>query len=717
MRSVFTFLSTLAVLLVLPWSASASPAPEFVPGEVVVKFKAESAPQARVQALNAIGAGGSEAIGLPRTRLVDLDEDVDPEVAARRLEARPEVAWAEPNFIYRIHNVQPNDPFFTNGSLWGLLNTGQSVPQFVDPGSRDDPRTGLAGVDIGATRAWQESTGSEEVLVGVVDTGIASHPDLNANLRLDLSRDFRTWDDQGEEEDPSADSGLHGTHVAGTIGAVGNNGVGITGINWRTGLVALRALDALSGSNTDIAAAFAYAGQLGIPVVNASLGGTAESRLQADAIRLSPGTLFVIAAGNSGIDHENEQSGYPCDYDFANVICVAALGNRGDLAWFSDYGAKSVDLAAPGTGIHSTAPVFDDEAHTFPVDPSTFADDWETGPAGLEWQADDSDPEDPFLVSGPLTPGTESVLTSQDFDLEDRRGCALHGWVYRDFGDEADNAILSIERSINGFSWQPVAVFNTSTGDSSAKIEAALHADGTSYLSLRLRLLVDEDAPLGLEPVEIRELRVRCLADPDPGSYVFQHGTSMAAPHVAGAAALLLSKRPDLSVAELRNALLSTVRPMPSLAGKTVTGGMLDLAAAMASIEKPAPAPPVVRRRLRTTVLPGARLLRRTRGVIFRVTSDAEADVTARAVISWRGGGRLRLKRLVGGRRSPRDKTAKLSVPGRMTKLQLRANRRQLRRLIRVQRSGRPLRVQLTVRVHSREHRPGPPIRRAFRLR
>lgn len=726
MHRLRLLLAALVLFCGIPAYAQAEQ-PEYVPGEVLVKFKASSSPQGRVKALGAAGAQGSQPIRLPRTRRVELNnEKVDPQAAARRLEAQPEVAWSEPNYIYRKRAVRPNDPFFSDSSMWALLNTGQTLPQWVEKGNIDHPRAGLPGIDIGATRAWQATTGSRGILVGVADTGVATHPDLNANLRLDFSRDFRADSGSGEAPDPPADSDGHGTHVAGTIGAVGNNGLGISGINWQVGLVGLRVLDGGRGTNADIAAAFAYAGQLGLRVVNASLGGPGESQAMTDAIRLSPGTLFVVAAGNSENDHDAPGAGFdtPCDIDLPNLICVAAVGNIGDLVWFSDYGRHSVDLGAPGAGIRSTEPVFDRDVHRFPIDPDTFAEDWETGPAGLEWGIGDLG-EHKVLATGPLVPGSESYLNADAFSLEGRRACTLQGGVKLGFGPHPGEATLIVERSIEGSRWKEIATFYLSTPDDGSllPLQGALHADGEGSVAVRMRVVVEEDADPDLEGVQIAGLRVQCLASPDPGTYRFSHGTSMAAPHVAGAAALLLAKRPELTVAELRHALLSTVRPLTSLTGKTVTGGMLDLEAAMAAIQRPAPVPapepqPEARRpRLISTVIPGARLLRRTRGINFRVTSNAIADVNARAVIAWRGGGRMQLQRLVGGRPSPHNRSARLSIPGRAAKLQLRPTPRQLRRLLRIQRSGRALRVGLVVRMHSPEHLPGQPMRRAFRLR
>lgn len=724
MQKLFAPLSVFLALFILPSSAGALGPAEYVPGEVLVKFRASSSPQARVQALSAVGAKSSEPIRLPRTRLAELaDGELDPHTAATRLEKRPEVVWAEPNYIYRTQVLEPNDPFFTNGWLWGLRNSGQTIPLPSDASSGG--QAGLSGQDIGATRAWAHTTGSRDILVGVADTGVAAHPDLNGNLRLDLSRDLRADTTIEEQADPTADDDRHGTHVAGTIGAVGNNSLGVAGVNWQAGLVGLRVLDSGGGTNANIASGFAYAGQIGLRVVNASLGGPGESEAIKDAIRLSPGTLFVIAAGNSGIDHD--EAGMPkfspCDVEAPNLICVAAIDNIGGLAGFSDYGARSVDLAAPGVDIMSTIPTFDPEVHILRIEETFFNEDWKSTstPAGLEWRIDEVNGEE-MLISPPLSPEIESqVTTSAPIDLSGERGCSLRGWINFDFetDEEVAQAILVVERSVDSINWQ---MMTNLTGSEWEQLKVPLRADGRPHVVFRFRLVTGEEVPPGLNGVRIPELSVHCLTDPGPeGSYDALNGTSMATPHVAGAAALLLAKRPELTVAELRHALLSTVRPLASLAGKTVTGGALDLAAAMEAIEKPAPvpAPPsdVRRARLVSSIVPGARLLRRTRGVPFRVTSDAEADVTARAVIAWRGGGRIRLHRLIGGQQSPRDRTARLSVPGRMTKLQLQPTGRQLRRLLRIQRTGRKLHLRLLVRVHSREHRPTRPHQRNYRLR
>jgi len=245
------------------------------------------------------------------------------------------------------------------GNLWGLANTGQAV---------NGHAAGTADADIDAPEAWDRNRGSASTVVAVVDSGIEfTHADLAPNLwrnpgetpdgRDDHANgyvdDINGWDFVDGDALP-ADANGHGTHVAGTIAASGNDGVGVTGVTWRAGLMALRALDATgSGYTSDLVRAYAYAARNGARIVNASLGGSSYSKSEYDAIRAAKDVLFVVAAGNSGTDNDTNPS-YPCAYDLPNVLCVAASDRDDALAPFSNYGLGSVDLAAPGVGILST---------------------------------------------------------------------------------------------------------------------------------------------------------------------------------------------------------------------------------------------------------------------------------------------------------------------------------------------------------------------------
>ena len=224
---------------------------------------------------------------------------------------------------------------------------------------------------IGTPRVWSLTTGSSEVTVAIVDSGVeSSHPDLAPNMWSNpgevpgngadddsngLIDDSNGWDWVQSDGDPNDENG-HGTHVAGIIGARGNNSLGVAGVSWNLKLMPLRVLDAAgSGWTSDVAEAFAYAGQMGADVVNASLAGPSFSQAMLDAIVSSPDTLFVVAAGNSS-DNVDVTPSFPCVFPPANVLCVAATDQSNQLSSYSSFGSGSVDLAAPGDQIPSTWP-------------------------------------------------------------------------------------------------------------------------------------------------------------------------------------------------------------------------------------------------------------------------------------------------------------------------------------------------------------------------
>jgi thermitase len=359
---------------------------------------------------------------------VELVSAADPAAALAELRADPDVEWAERNQPRRINS----DPLA--GALWGLNNTGQAVWW----------RRGTADADVDAPQAWAVSRGAG-VTVAVVDTGVdLGHPDLAG--RLVPGHDFVERD--GDPQDAHG----HGTHVAGTV-AAGENGTGVIGVAPQALVMPLRVLGADGGgSSAAVAEAFDYAGDRGVRVVNASLGSSSPSQVERAAIQSHPRTLFVVAAGNGGSDsigddNDDATREYPCAHDEPNLICVGASDANDARAPFSNYGATSVDLFAPGQEIVS---------------------DWARG---------------------------------------------------------------------------------------------------------RLTVL-DRHFPVG-------------------DGYEIMVGTSMAAPHVAGAAALAAAVRPDWGAAELKAALLNGADPRPGLAGLAVTGARLNAAATarIAAGLPPAPGP------------------------------------------------------------------------------------------------------------------------------
>jgi subtilisin family serine protease len=268
----------------------------------------------------------------------------------------------------------------TLGSLSGLLATGgrlnacRTLTADCAPPPPPTPQTpndthypqlwGLnqaSDADIDASEAWGYEIGEQSVIVAVVDSGVAyQHPDIAPNMWSGIGYDFV------QEDATPYDYNGHGTHVAGTIGAQGDNALGVTGVNWDVSIMALRAGDA-SGSleTTDIVQAFNYACANGAHIVNGSFGGTGISQTIYNALSACPGALFVFAAGNDGEDNDLFPH-YPCNYhrpgDYGagapNVVCVAATDDLDDLAGFSNYGDESVHLAAPGQGILSSVPAY-----------------------------------------------------------------------------------------------------------------------------------------------------------------------------------------------------------------------------------------------------------------------------------------------------------------------------------------------------------------------
>ena len=305
----------------------------------------------------------------------DLD-DADAETVASQYAAMTDtVAYAEPNYkiklddpiqkevlrdgVYRTNEADhPNDPQF--GDQWALNNLGQDG--------------GKERADIDALEAWQTTKGSEDVVVAVLDTGVDfTHVDLVNNMwirpedvpaynddELGTFNDINGFNGTDKIADPMDDNG-HGTHCAGIIGAEGDNGEGIAGINWHVKIMPLKFLGRGGfGSVDDAIEAINYAIDrkahgVNLRIISASWGSTMKSKALEDTIRAAgnAGILFVAAAGNDGSNNDRRPH-YPSNYDLPNVISVAALDRNDQLAGFSNYGAKSVHIAAPGKDILST---------------------------------------------------------------------------------------------------------------------------------------------------------------------------------------------------------------------------------------------------------------------------------------------------------------------------------------------------------------------------
>jgi subtilisin family serine protease len=326
-----------------------------VPRQLIVGFDESSSLSERRQAVRAAGARIDEPIDSVDGALLVVRGNRSEDEVADRLDDSDVITYVEPNYVVSATRM-PNDPAFAR--LWGLHNTGQ-----LD---------GTPGADISAVSAWDVITDGD-VKVAVVDTGIDyRHTDLDENVWTNPGETVDHVDNDGNgyvddihgidlangDSDPLDDSS-HGTHVAGIIGAEGNNGVGTVGVSWKVKLMALKFLDNNGEGNTaDAAAAIDYAVAAGAKVINASWGGPAFSQTLYQAVKRAgdQGVLFVAAAGNSTANADVSPD-YPAAFDLPNVISVAASDPADELLYFSNYGKKSVDLAAPGEEIYSTVAV------------------------------------------------------------------------------------------------------------------------------------------------------------------------------------------------------------------------------------------------------------------------------------------------------------------------------------------------------------------------
>ncbi|HEX9603076.1 MAG TPA: S8 family peptidase [Myxococcales bacterium] len=366
--------AAVAIALAVEACGGPSPAPQQATDSIVVQLERDAEPPS----FAAAGGGGApivplEALGpsdSPAMLRLPLPPGEDAVAFAREAALRPGVEFAEPVYLYRQGRV-PNDPRFKE--LWGLT-----------------------AIDAGG--AWASTVGDRRITVAVVDDGMAlTHPDLAPNLWINPSEiaangrdddgdgyvdDVNGYDFVGNRGDPSpARSGeerWHGSHVAGTIGAAGDNRIGISGVNWKVGLMALRAIGPRGGRSDDLARAIDYAVDHGARVVNASWGGGGQSRAIAKAVARAGerGVLVVPAAGNDGASRPS----FPANLGGDNVLSVGALAPDGRLAPFSNRGAL---VAAPGVGILSTTAPGQYERY----DGTSMAAPHVSGLAALLWAA------------------------------------------------------------------------------------------------------------------------------------------------------------------------------------------------------------------------------------------------------------------------------------------------------------------------------------------
>lgn len=524
---------------------------EFAEGEVLVRLRPGTSPGAADMLAVELGAENGRPFRLlsearqrpclvlrsPRRRTAEL-------LAALR--DRPEVEAASPNYRRRLLRL-PNDPAYPK--QWGLAK-------------------------IGAPGAWERSVGSSDVVLAVIDTGADyRHGDLAANLwrnpgetegngvdddgngfRDDVyGFDFAADSSGGNDGDPMDIEG-HGTHVAGIMAAVGDNGAGVCGVNWRARIMVLKGFRPdLHIYDSDCIEAIEYAVMMkrdyGVNVVaiNASFGGGGGDPLQQDAIALAgeQGIAFVCAAGNDGTDNDATPF-YPAGYDLPGIVSVAASDGDDALASFSNYGLNSVDIAAPGQAIFSTVPRgtgletwLKSGSDVFDVSPLEYSG--RTGSAGLSRKVYDcglgqNAGDFPAGVSGNIALIERGNTTFQQKALNAQSAGAVGVVIYNSLAGGFDGTLGSAG------SWVPVVSISREDG-------LLLKSRGVHSVNLTVR----------------------------PGDYGYLSGTSMAAPHVCGAIGLLAAQYPGDEMAKLIGRLYSGADRIAALDGKMVYGARLNL--------------------------------------------------------------------------------------------------------------------------------------------
>ena len=549
----------------------------YVEGEVLVKFKE--------QKINLEQSDGrTKAMQFATDKNLDKKEDIrksnisvlktkgdeSVEGMVERLKSDPNVEYVEPNYKRYPTVINTNDTY--KDLLWGLDNVNDK--------------------DIDAPEAWEISEGSENnVIVAVIDTGVAyNHPDLIANMwsGIDCKDDSGGtlggcnygYDYEDNDKFPLDNNG-HGTHIAGTIGTVKNNGIGIIGVAPNVKIMALKfGFDTISEIK-----AINFAIQNGAKIINASYVGSTFSSSEYNAIndfKLSGG-IFVAAAGNGGADGVGDSNDsnpqYPADYDLDNIISVAATDQNDDLASFSNYGINSVDVGAPGVNIYST--YFTSEKFTnaeLPNFTNTLftktSGNWKTG----TWDGVDKmaaanssyvNSDDGVLT---LTTPLNTAIYNQDVylkfylaaNIEPPIGSSCYDYILVEVDNNDDNwEIKAVGCGNLGSQYQ---IVNIGPGKSNMRIRFNWHTDSS---------ITGSQVPL-IDDIQISNTH----------SYIYASGTSMAAPHVAGLAALIWGYDSELSYSEVKNVILTTGDDLPNAddRAKIVTGKRINAHKALSEL-------------------------------------------------------------------------------------------------------------------------------------
>lgn len=601
LRSIMAIAALLGVALTLLNQVSAvsfEPAGTgaYVAGEVLVKFKPVFSAQDHKATIAARGHDALANLNQPGWVQVKVGTGQEmTQVAAYQND--PSVEYAQPNYIYHTTAV-PNDTQY--GQLWAFKNTGQTVnnsltqPPSSPVYSTNNP--GAPGNDIGIEKAWDHITDCSSVVVAVLDSGVKyDQEDLAANMwNGGASFPNHGFDFVNNDNDPKDLNG-HGTHVAGIIGASGNNLQGTTGVCWKASIMAVRVMDTTgSGTTANIIQGINFAVSHGAKVINLSLGGGGFDPAFSDAITNAQtnDVVIVVAAGNDGVD--NDKSGnaaYPCNFTQPNLICVAALDQSYALANFSNWGATSVDVGAPGTNILSTwagtNAVISDPLTSDPhwILTTTTSGGWAFGTVNVGGTPTPSLIDPPTYSSGQYKNSTDD-RAYKAFNLA---GVNAAVWqVSRAINVVNGDYFRTRYSSAGGDPFSGGTLVSEETGVATFPNIRAVEFDISGCISAgcSLGFQLQSDAALTDRGVAITQFKINTLTF-STTSYNTIEGTSMASPEAAGLATMLRVYNPQYTFADVVNAITKGGRATASLAGKTATGKAVDVMSSLAYINPP----------------------------------------------------------------------------------------------------------------------------------
>ena len=605
----------------------------YVPGEILVKYKNNKIKLST-------SAGQNAAINFNKSKSLEKKKDLKSnnisvlkirdaktvEEKIAELQNDPNIEYAEPNYRRYPMFIDTNDT--NKGLLWGLDNTGQTVG-----GAYTTHNPGLADKDIDAPEAWTTNEGTNaSVIVAIIDSGVAyNHPDLIGNMWNGANCKDENggalggcsygYDYEDGDKIPLPTTSSHGTHIAGIIAATKNNGKGIIGVAPQAKIMAIKS--SLEVSN--IIQSIDFAIQNGAKIINASYGDSNYSQSEYDAINLfkQAGGIFVTAAGNTA-DNNDYIHDYPSGYNLDNIISVAATDQNDALASFSNYGASSVDVGAPGTNIYSTVSgstiegtsVLDEtfDSLTTPNIPS----DWVKGGSSNNWGTylvEDDTSWGKVLygdLAYPYANNANTTITSQTYNLgSGTSGASIDFWTVCDTEYPLDGwwDYMQIEYSSDGvnfsvppdpylldggdgFKWdEPTLDIYSDEDPLDETGSAVFHYENiaipaqylTSNFKFRFRWITNSSGN-DYDGCLVDDVKLYKYTDGADEGYDYSDGTSMAAPYVAGLAALIWGYRPELPYSEVKSTILDTGDNSSSLSGKTVSGKRINAYNALSSL-------------------------------------------------------------------------------------------------------------------------------------